>query len=197
MTCSELPKFETERLFLRGLQKGDESFLAMLDSDPLVMQHIHQGPLSEAKAARWAQLEVEAHLSLTWRLTGKWLVSLRHTSAPIGWVNVGKLRLSDGDYRSVGYEFAPPYWGYGYAPEAITAVVDYLFDRLEEPSVFAYARPDNKRSSRVLHKVGLVLTGRQIKDDDTKLCDLYKIDLEEWMARRAGAVPPAQPTNQP
>jgi hypothetical protein len=56
-----LPVFETARLRLRGLEKGDEDFLVQLDTDPLVMRYIHDGVINVKFAERFALLEVNSY----------------------------------------------------------------------------------------------------------------------------------------
>jgi RimJ/RimL family protein N-acetyltransferase len=159
-----LPTFETGRLLLRGLRKGDEPFLAMLDVDPVVMKFVHRGPLSLSQAEHFARVQVEMADGI-WRRTGKWLVELKDTSARIGWVEVIRISVKRQDFLSVGYHFAQPFWGCGYAPEAVAAVLADCFERLEETSIVAYVRPDHNRSIRVLLKVGFRPTGQFIEDD--------------------------------
>jgi hypothetical protein len=79
-----LPNIETARLLLRGLRKGDEDFLAMLDSDPLVMRYNDSGPMSHSQAKDFAREQVEI-ADRIWKRTGKWLVELRETPTRIGW----------------------------------------------------------------------------------------------------------------
>ena len=153
MLLKTLPNIETARLFLRGLRKGDEDFLAMLDTDPLVMRDIGRGPMGHSQATHFAQEQVEIADSI-WKRTGKWLVELRETPARIGWVEVSGMSLEAGDSLSVGFEFAPSFWGHGYALEAIAALMDDCFERLDEPRLVALVRWDNERSVRVLRKSG-------------------------------------------
>ena len=191
-----LPNIETPRLLLRGLQKGDEDFLIQLDTDPLVMRYIHRGPLSGGQAANWARLQVDADTSpRAWKVVGKWIVELQASGTRIGWVDVSKLSLSGEDFRSVGYEFAPAFWGRGYAVEAVAAVVCDLFVRLEEPGVVAFSRPDNERSIRLLRKIGFRRLGKQVKDDGSRSCDVFKISRRAWKTReaRTAQFPPRGP----
>jgi ribosomal-protein-alanine N-acetyltransferase len=178
----QLPDLRTGRLLLRGLQPGDEAFLSMLDSDALVMKHIHTGPLKCSDAATWASLQVESY-SICWKQTGKWMAELRTTPTRIGWVEVAKLRLKERRCYSIGYEFAPAFWGCGYASEAVARVVDDLFERLDEYSAFAYVRPDNERSIRLLQRLGFRFTGWHFADGGRHRCDVYRVSRQEWPGR--------------
>ncbi len=50
---------ETPRRRRCGLRPGDEEFPASLDSDSVVMRHIHEGALPYEKALHYARLQVE------------------------------------------------------------------------------------------------------------------------------------------
>jgi hypothetical protein len=105
MNLSRRSDLETARLRLRILCPGDEVFLAALDSDPVVMEHIQNGAISYAKALKYAQCEIE--LSPLKRWTGTWLVELREDRVALGWVQLSKLSSSGRDDLQLGYEFAP------------------------------------------------------------------------------------------
>src|ERR1035437_800067 len=52
-----------------------------------------------------------------------------------------------------------PYWGQGYATEALHAVIDYAFTDLGHEALQAGARVTNPASRRVLEKCGFQWTG--------------------------------------
>jgi 8-oxo-dGTP diphosphatase len=58
-----------------------------------------------------------------------------------------------------GYWIGMPYWGAGYATEALSALVDHVFATSEIDRVRAAAMPDNRASIRVQEKVGLRYVG--------------------------------------
>lgn len=60
---------------------------------------------------------------------------------------------------SVGYRFDPEVWGNGYAPEALAAVVDFIFTHTELDRLHATADVRNIASNRVLEKCGFVREG--------------------------------------
>ena len=167
--------FETTRLRLRRLRAGDEDFLASLDSDPAVMQYIHCGPCSWARARRYAELEVEtAH---AYRHTGKWIAEL-HNGSLIGWVQLFKLGGIERDDLAIGYEFAPAYWGQGYATEANRRILEYAFRTLKCDRIAAMARRENARSLRVLQKLGFQKAGHR-QDGGGHWCNLYLVFSED------------------
>ncbi len=174
------PEFETPRLRLRMLRPGDEEFLAMLDSDPAVMKHIHHGAMSHEKALRYAEVQIDT-AAFHWHW-GKWMVELREDATALGWVELGKLRGPDRDDLQVGYEFAPAHWGLGYATEAVSGVLQYAFETLDLDRVVAIARPENVASLRVLDKLGFREIGRR-RDDALVWCNEYRLTAQEWRQR--------------
>ena len=190
-----LPVFNAARLRLRGLEKGDEDFLVQLDTDPLVMRYIDVGVVDSKFAERCAFLEVNSYSNQhSRRRTGKWMVELLNPATRIGWVEVSREVVRDEEFRCIGYESAPAFWGNGYAPEAACAVVAYLFESLNTPVVVAYTRPENHRSVRVLQKAGFPFRGERIYDGASQLCDVYEISMSEWkeaQEARAAPLPPA------
>ena len=59
----------------------------------------------------------------------------------------------------VGYWLGQPYWGRGYAREAVAALLDYGFRTLGLKSVRAYTDPANTASQKVLLSCGLAYLG--------------------------------------
>ena len=54
----------------------------------------------------------------------------------------------------IGYGIAPGHQGHGYATEGVRALVDWALAQPEVTRVIADCLPDNRRSARVLEKVG-------------------------------------------
>lgn len=59
----------------------------------------------------------------------------------------------------VGYMFGKPYWGQGYASEALNGLIGWAEDDLGATTLTAGHFEDNPASGRVLAKAGFVLTG--------------------------------------
>lgn len=58
--------------------------------------------------------------------------------------------------RELGYVLAKPYWGQGLMPEAVSAVIRYLFDVEGLDFLISAHFSDNLRSMRVQEKCGFV-----------------------------------------
>ncbi len=57
--------------------------------------------------------------------------------------------------RSIGYVLSKDYWGRGLMPEAVTAVIDYLFKECNLDFLLCVYYDFNKQSARVQEKVGV------------------------------------------
>lgn len=63
------------------------------------------------------------------------------------------------DSAEVGYWLGRPFWGRGYMPEALSAVLTYAFDTLGERAVWGCHYKENAQSGRVMEKLGLHVVG--------------------------------------
>ena len=55
------------------------------------------------------------------------------------------------------YSFGPAYQRQGYATEAVSAMVDYAFGRLNLKRIIATTEPDNDRSIRMMERLGMTV----------------------------------------
>ena len=64
------------------------------------------------------------------------------------------IHFLDDDQVEIGYTLSPDHQGYGYAFEAINALLDYLFLKLNKHRITASVDPDNQKSINLLKKLG-------------------------------------------
>lgn len=77
-----------------------------------------------------------------------------------------------GVYRwiDLGFRFARPFWGKGFATEAGAAWVSAAFERLGLDELGAFVHPENVVSLRVLEKLGFRAAGQRIVQGMPALC---------------------------
>ena len=90
---------------------------------------------------------------------GLWLVFMRGIDCLVGFA--GLLRSEEGT-PSLIYGVHPDLRGYDYATEAASAVVSYALEKLTLPKVRADVDEPNIASVRVLEKLGMRRTGREV-----------------------------------
>lgn len=85
----------------------------------------------------------------------------------------------------LGYWIGRPFWGNGYMPEALNAVLGYAFDALHKDAVWGGHYVENSQSGRVMDKCGMKPVFES-KHDYFNLIDAYHDDVyrivtaDEW-----------------
>lgn len=147
----------TERLLLRGVRASDLEPLLARRNHPEVAS-LQSWPLPYTREQ--AQGAVDAMGQVAEPTSGEWFM---FTIADVDDAEVfGDLALKlewDGRAAEVGYTLAREHWGKGYASEALTALLDWLFDVVGVTRVAATLHPENLASARVVERCGFVFEG--------------------------------------
>jgi RimJ/RimL family protein N-acetyltransferase len=137
---------ETARLRLRAIAAGDWPQIHSYMSDPEVTRWLPEGVLDEAAsqafAARHAGDEGQA-LAVLSKDSGEFLGHMPFHP----WFGAHT--------QEVGWVFARPYHGRGYATEAAHALLACAFETLKCHRVIATCQPQNPASWRVMEKLGM------------------------------------------
>lgn len=159
MKVEPFPILETPRLQLREFSSEDAEAIFTLYSDPSFTEHM-MNPITSMEEAREI---VDEYRDIY--MSGKgivWAITLRDDPAVIG--TCGFETISAYDHRGeLGYDLAPAHWGSGLMSEALTAVLEVSFTRLELHRIQAYILDANPRSIKLLHKFGFT-TEAVLKD---------------------------------
>jgi RimJ/RimL family protein N-acetyltransferase len=145
-----IPVLETKRLALRAPRLEDAKMVATLANDRRIAEntaripHPYKTPDAEGFIAGANKGGGEA----------VFLITLRDKTV----IGACGVRLQD-ETPELGYWLGVPYWGKGYATEALHAVIDYAFTDLAHDALQAGARVTNPASRRVLEKCGFQWTG--------------------------------------
>ena len=145
---------ETERLVLREWKQSDLDDLFEYASVPGV-----------GEAAGWQH---HADIQVSQRILTKFIdekrtfaIVYKENNKVIGSLGVEKYGAEDKlseffDYqgRSIGFVLSKDYWGKGLMPEAVKAVIDYLFNSLNYDFLLCGHFVHNNRSRRVQEKCG-------------------------------------------
>ncbi len=87
---------------------------------------------------------------------GRWLqlaIELKETGEMIGDVGV-RIHDQDAHQAGIGFTIAPAHWRHGYAVEAITALLEFLFEDIGLHRVSADCDTENTASWHTLEKAG-------------------------------------------
>jgi len=142
-------RVETDRLVLRRPTRADvDAIFTRYASDPEVTRFLswprhtvidHTVTFLEFSDLHWQQWPA-----------GPYLVESRSTGAVLGGTGLG---FETQDRASTGYVLARDAWGYGYATEALRAMIP-IAAAVGVQYVYALCHPEHDRSRRVLQKCG-------------------------------------------
>ena len=148
---------ETDRLLLREFRESDLEGIFELDSNPNVHRYLGNEPIHTKEEARKVIKSVQNQY--TERGIGRWAAIEKETGEFIGWSG---LRLNTEynmngftRYYDVGYRLIERYWGKGYATESGLAAVQYAFETMHLPEIYATTDIANEASHKALLKIGL------------------------------------------
>ncbi|GGI13678.1 acetyltransferase [Galliscardovia ingluviei] len=183
------PKLTTERLILRAWQDSDAEALYTAASNPEI------GPLAgwmpHTSVAQSAQI-----IDTIFNEPTIFAITLKNDDTPIGCVGLKpcspecKLpQESSNQHMELGYWLAQGYWGQGIIPEAAERVIQYGFEQLALQAIWGVHEVGNRRSRRVMEKLGMqrVAIAPHIKIDllgDDVYWDeaINRITRQEWEA---------------
>ena len=107
-----------------------------------------------------------------------WAIELKETGNVIG--NISVVRLDEPvSQAEIGYCMSRALWGRGIMPEALRAVIGYLFDTVEVERVTACHDANNPKSGRVMQKAGMKFEGimRGAGRNNQGICDEVRYGL--------------------
>lgn len=175
---------ETERLILRTIDDGDAAEQDRLLNTPTVMarlggvKELHEIEAKHAKSRALYAQEGFSFLFMVEKATGEM----------VGHCGIKRvdnaLARNIGDHE-VGWLVREDRWRRGYAEEAMRAVLDWAFGRVNAPHVVALTSEINVASWKLMEKLGMVRRKDLDFDDpayppEDRTTILYSITKEQW-----------------
>jgi RimJ/RimL family protein N-acetyltransferase len=172
-----IPVLETKRLALRAPRLEDAKTLTTLANDRRIAENVARIPHP------YQVSDAENFIAGSNKAGGEtvFLITLRDDTV-IGACGIAMQQQSP----ELGYWLGVPYWGKGYATEALHAAIDYAFTDLGHDELQAGCRVTNPASRRVLEKCGFQWTGvglyriRAIKSSAP--IDRFRLERGIWSA---------------
>jgi RimJ/RimL family protein N-acetyltransferase len=153
---ASIPVLETERLVLRAPRLEDMEQIAMLANERRIAENTaripHPYTLKDAEAFLAAANRSDAERTFAITLADGTLIGACGLELREG-------PGAAGTTPELGIWLGVPYWGRGFATEAVRALIDHAFEDLELEALQAGARVTNPASRRVLEKCGFQWTG--------------------------------------
>jgi RimJ/RimL family protein N-acetyltransferase len=144
-----IPVLETERLVLRAPRLEDAKAVAQLANDRRIAENTARipHPYTLADAEKFIASVNRSDDEIAFLITREKVV-----------LGACGIRMSERE-PDLGYWLGVPFWGHGYATEAVRAVIDHAFADLDFEALGAGARVTNPDSRRVLEKCGFQWIG--------------------------------------
>jgi len=172
----------TGRLILRRLEMGDSADFYRYRSRLEVCEFQTFRPRSIKEAEAFIKCLAE-----TPDILGTWFqlaVCLKEDNSLIGDIGLNFWAEAQAE---IAYTIDPEYQGLGYATEAVSAVLHYLFADLGKHRIIASVDPRNEKSLNLLNMMGMRKEGhfrKSIRMDGIWADDcIYAILYEEWKKR--------------
>jgi len=151
---------ETDRLIVRAYEKSDlqEAYELMQERDLftyLPMEIMTYADYQELFA--WLIQCYDMSCNNAW-FKYSFLIARKEDGVHLGWCGIGSLDYNHSDIE-VFFLIGKPYWGRGYASEAVQALIRYSFDNMKLPRLVAVVKPENMASKRVIEKLGFRCEG--------------------------------------
>jgi RimJ/RimL family protein N-acetyltransferase len=185
----------TERLLLRPARLSDAEPLSRWRSDPEVATYqnwIAPYPLDRAREMVGRMVAMDGPANDEW-----WMLTIADADDTVVFGELVMHLTWDCRTAEIGYTLARDAWGHGYASEAATALVEYLFETLGVTRVEGMLHPDNRASAMVLERVGMRFEGHTRssfwvgdENSDDWLYGMVRSDWEAWHDRPR--TPPAE-----
>ena len=173
---------ESKRLILRPWRESDAEALFPYAADPQV------GP-----AAGWAvHTSVEDSRRVIREILavpGTFAVTLRDRGdTPVGSMGYFPSEPPEAEGQpEIGYWIARPFWGQGYIPEGVEALLAHLFQSEDQPQVWCAHFVGNDKSRRVIEKCGFAYRFTRESGPwpagGMRETRYYSITKEEWECR--------------
>ena len=144
----------TGRLVLRAPRPSDAGPIGHYCSDPRLARMTASVPHPYPPGAAEAYVQSIASGRLPEQV---WVMD----ASPADWSETVGLISFRPDRGEIGFWVGPPFWGTGFASEAVEGLVAHLFRTRDLPRVTAEVQADNEASVRVLEKAGFRRAGEK------------------------------------
>lgn len=172
-------ELKTERLLLRPYRSGDtDDLFEYRSADEEWVRYLPHVPQPYTRQA--AEEAVARNVLESWETDPTWAIEFHGRVVGGVWL----MGIQD-DSGELGYELSIEHWGKGLMTEASLAVIEWGFSERLLAKISASADARNRRSIRVMEKLGMAREGlrrSQSKGRDGRVDQIYYgILREEWL----------------
>ncbi len=151
-----IKQINTKRLYLRKMKMSDAHSLFKIWSDPDVTKFMNITNFTHEEQAK-EMIELFDELAGEHKAIRLTIIE-KEFNEIIGSCGFNSFDL-EGATTEIGFDLAKAYWGNGYAPECIAALIDYAFSTLSITKIVAKIEPGNRNSIKVVEKLNFTFEG--------------------------------------
>lgn len=144
-------RLETERLFLREMNRNDYDALYRVLADTNIMRH-YPYTFDEARVRSWIERNMNRYRESGF---GLWAVCLKDTGEMIGDCGLTLQNINGKMLPEIGYHIRSNCQRRGYAREAAMAVRNWAFQNTDYPALYSYCKYTNEPSIRTAESIGM------------------------------------------
>ena len=166
-------KIETERLFLREMNKDDYDALYSVLADPDIIRY-YPYTFDEKRVHGWIEKNIERYRVFGF---GLWAVCLRETGEMIGDCGLTMQNINGTICPEIGYHIRRDCQRKGYAKEAAGAVRDWAFGNTPFNVLYSYMKKANIASAATASSIGMHKTD-EYTDAEQELTSVYTLERQ-------------------
>jgi RimJ/RimL family protein N-acetyltransferase len=174
-----VPVLETERLTLRAPGREDVKAITLLANDRRIAENTARIPFP------YGIEDADQFVASVNRQDGEATFLITCADTPIGACGIELREFGP----EIGYWLGVPFWGKGYATEAVRALIDHAFADLMHAALYSGARVSNPASRRVLEKCGFQWTGVRLSRiraiNSAAPIDRFRLDRGLWASLKS------------
>jgi Acetyltransferases, including N-acetylases of ribosomal proteins len=155
-------KMETERLILREYTLDDFEALKAVICDAETMKYYSKA-YSDNDVHRWIKWNLENYGKYGF---GLWAVTLKSSGEFIGDCGITMQNIDNEQLPELGFHINKKYHRQGYAKEAATAVLDFVWKKTKFDRIYCYQQARNIPSRKTAESLGFQFVKEYTVDGD-------------------------------
>jgi len=147
----EFPNIETKNLILKSFAIQDAEELFKIRSDDRVTKYLDR---DNHKTVDESGTMIQAIIQSYKDKAGiTWIIREKASFEVLGYAGFWNL-VRENVRAEIGYALKPEYWGKSYMSEILLKVIEFGFNEFKLHSIVGNVNPENKRSIKLLEKLG-------------------------------------------
>jgi len=169
---------ETERLILRKSTKNDAYDILEYGSDEGTVEYLNWAGVKTVEEA------LTVIMDFHWSKPGIWVIELKENKKCVGTINLQI--IPEHEKAEFGYVLNRNYWNNGYMTEALSALLELCFKKLDLNRIESIHYVGNEGSGRVMQKCGMKYEG--VSEQGLKIKGIFRdvvrygVTKEQWRA---------------